>query len=333
MKELIKKLTEAFGPAGQESKIVDLIKEELDGYVDEMTVDSIGNLIAHKKGDGEKIMLSAHMDEIGFMITHIEDEGFLRFTNIGGHTPYRLLGLRVIFDNGTMGVIDAEGVDSPKDIKLDKLFIDIGAKDKEEAEKMVGIGDSCGFYNPTIYNNDRIIGNSMDDRIGCAVLIKAAQELKSSPNDIYYVFSVQEEVGLRGAKTSAYSINPRMGIALDVTPTADTPESNLTLNVELGKGAAIKVKDRSMITHPTVKNFMIDTAEKNEIEYQLEVLPYGGTDAGAIHVTREGIPSGTISIPCRYVHSPSEMVDISDIQASIDLVKGILAEDINKVLS
>ncbi len=331
MKELIKKITEAFGPSGYESKIVELIKNELEGHVDEMTVDQMGNLIAHKKGSGKKVMLAAHMDEIGFMITHIEKEGFLRFTNIGGHAPYTLVGLRVVFENGLIGVIDSERVDSPKDIKFEKLFIDLGAKDKEEAEKLVRIGDVCGFYNPTVVTQNRMVGNSMDDRVGCIALIKVAQELKSSPNDIYYVFSVQEEVGLRGAKTSAYRINPDMGIAIDVTPTGDTPNGH-KLNVKLGCGAAIKVKDNSMITHPVVKNFMIDVAEKNDISYQLEVLTYGGTDAGAIHLTREGIPSGTISIPTRYVHSPSEMIDLNDLDASIELIKFMLKEDISKVL-
>lgn len=331
MKELIKKLTEAFGPAGQESKVVEIIKEELEGHVDEMLVDSMGNLIAHKKGEGKKIMLSGHMDEIGFMVTHIEKTGFLRFTNIGGHTPYTLKGLRVVFDNGTVGVIDSHRVDSPNDLKFDNMFIDVGAKDKEEAEKLVRIGDSCGFYNPTLVTQNRMVGNSMDDRVGCAVLIKVAQELKDSPNDIYYVFSVQEEVGLRGAKTAAYRINPDMGVALDVTPAGDTPEG-VKLNVKLGDGAAIKVKDAATISHPIVKNFMIDVAEKNDIKYQLEVLPYGGTDAGAIHLTREGIPSGTISIPCRYVHSPSEMIDLSDMDACVELVKGMLKEDLNNVL-
>ncbi len=330
MKELIIKLTEAFGPSGQESKIVEMIKGEIEGYVDEMFVDQIGNLIARKKGAGKKVMLSAHMDEIGFMVTHIEKEGFLRFTNIGGHSAYTLVGLRVIFDNGVIGVIDSEVVTNPSEIKFDKLFIDIAAKDKEEAEKLVRVGDICGFYNPTLVAQNRMIGNSMDDRAACAILIKVAQELKSSPNDIYYVFSVQEEVGLRGAKTSAYRINPDLGIAVDVTLTGDTPGGH-KLNVKLGDGAAIKVKDNSMITHPVVKNFMIDTAEKNNISHQMEVLTFGGTDAGAIHLTREGIPSGTVSIPSRYVHSISEMIDLGDIDACVELVKAMLKEDISQI--
>ncbi len=331
MKDLIKRITEVFGPSGQESKVVELIKAELEGHVDEMYVDIMGNLIAHKKGPGKKIMFSAHMDEIGFMVTHIEKEGYLRFTNIGGHRPWTLKGLRVIFDNGVIGNIDCHSDTKPNELNYDKLFIDIGAKDKAEAESMVKIGDSCGFYNSTLANGQRMIGNSMDDRIGCVILIEAAQQVKSSPNDIYYVFSVQEEVGLRGAKTSAYRIHPDMGVALDVTPTGDTPEG-AKLNVKLGDGTAIKVKDASVIAHPLVKNFMIDVAEKNNIKYQLEVLTAGGTDAGAIHLTKEGIPSGTISIPCRYVHSPSEMVDLNDVKACVELVKGMVAIDIAQIL-
>ena len=331
MKELLKRLTEAYGPAGQESKIVELIKKEIEGHVDEMYVDVMGNLIAHKKGPGKKIMFSAHMDEIGFMITHIEKEGYLRFTNIGGHTPYTLKGLRVIFENGVCGVIDAHRVDSPSELKFDNMFIDIAARDKAEAEKMVQIGDVAGFYNPTIEQANRMIGNSMDDRVGCLILIEALKEIKNSPNDLYFVFSTQEEVGLRGAKTAAYQISPDMGIALDVTPTGDTPDG-AKLNVKLGNGAAIKVKDGSLIAHPLVKQLMVDTCVKNNIPYQMEVLLAGGTDAGAIHLTRAGIPSGTISIPCRFVHSPSEMVDLADVDACVRLVKEICAVDVTTVL-
>lgn len=331
MQELIKKITEAFGVSGEESSIIEIIKAELQGYVDEMSVDCLGNLIAHKKGSGKKMMFSAHMDEIGFMVTHIEKEGFLRFTNIGGHRPYTLVGLRVIFSNGIIGTIASQRVKNPNELNYDNLFIDIGAQDQTEAEKLVKIGDTCGFYNPTVQSGNRMIGNSMDDRIGCAILIEAAKRLKTSPNDIYFVFSVQEEVGLRGAKTSAYQIHPDMGIALDVTPTGDIPEG-FKLNVKLGQGAAIKVKDASLIAHPLVKNFMIETATKHQIPFQMEVLTFGGTDAGAIHLTKEGIPSGTISIPCRYVHSPSEMVDLDDVEACINLVTGMIAEDISLLL-
>lgn len=331
MKELLKKLTEAYGPSGQEGNVAELIKAELNGHVDEMFVDVMGNLIAHKKGPGKKIMFSAHADEIGFMVTHIEKDGFLRFTNIGGHTPSTLRGVRVIFENGTIGVIGAHRVDNPNDLKFDNLFIDIACTSKEEAEKLVRIGDVCGFYNPTFVAQNRMIGNSMDDRVACAILIEVAKEVQSSPNDIYYVFSTQEEVGLRGAKTAAYRITPDMGIALDVTPTGDTP-SGAKLPVKLGEGAAIKVKDASVIAHPVVKNFMIDVAETNKIKYQMEVLVSGGTDAGAIHLTKEGIPSGTLSIPCRYVHSISEMVDLGDVEDCKNLLKGMLAVDIATVL-
>jgi endoglucanase len=328
---LLKKLTEAYGPSGQESKVVELIKEELNGHVDEMFVDVMGNLIARKKGPGKKIMFSAHADEIGFMVTHIEKDGFLRFTNIGGHAPSTLRGLRVVFDNGTLGVIGAHRVDNPNDLKFDNLFIDIACSKKEEAEKLVKIGDVCGFYNPTFEAQNRMIGNSMDNRVACAILIEVAKEVQSSVNDTYYVFSSQEEVGLRGAKTAAYRITPDMGIALDVTPTGDTP-SGVKLPVKLGEGAAIKVKDSSIIAHPVVKNFMIDVAEANKIKYQMEVLISGGTDAGAIHLTKEGIPSGTLSIPCRYVHSISEMVDLGDVEDCKNLIKGMLAVDIATVL-
>ena len=316
---LLEKLLMAFGPSGSEDRIRGIIKDEIKDYVDEVKVDALGNLIAIKKGSGKKIMVASHMDEIGVMVTCIDEKGFLRFTNIGGVSPFVSLYQRVMFSDGTIGVIGMERLDDMKDLQLHKMYVDIGAETKEEAMKKVNVGDVACFYTPFVQDGDHVISKAMDDRIGCYVAIEALKELKNCPNEVYFVFTVQEEVGLRGAKTAAYALDPDYGIALDVTLTGDTPKSR-TMDVAMGKGAAIKVKDSSILTHPTVKNFMVDMAKEYKIPYQLEVLEAGGTDSGAIHLSRSGVPSGVISIPCRHVHSPSEMVSVKDVENAIKLL-------------
>jgi putative aminopeptidase FrvX len=324
VKDLIKKVTEAFGPSGAEDSVREVIRKEIEPYVHEIRVDALGNLIALKKGKGggKKVILDGHMDEIGLMVTHIDDKGFLRFGNIGGVNPFVALGQRVYFENGTMGVIGSERVDDPKDLKLEKLFIDIGAKSKEEAAKKVSVGDSCAFYQPFVDLGDRVVAKAMDDRVACAVIIEVLKRLEDTPNDIYAVFATQEEVGLRGARAAAYGITPDVGIALDVTRTGDTPKAR-TMEVSLGGGAAIKVKDSSVIAHPAFKNYMVKVAKEKGIKYQMEVLEAGGTDTAAIQMTKAGIPAGCISIPCRYIHSPCEMVDMGDVEACVLLAKAL----------
>ncbi|HHY70971.1 MAG TPA: M42 family metallopeptidase, partial [Thermoanaerobacterales bacterium] len=205
------------------------------------------------------------------------------------------------------------------DLNFDKMYIDIGAANKEECQDIVKIGDIAVADQKTIFSGNRIIAKALDDRIGCAVMIEALKNIKDSPNNIYIVFTTQEELGLRGAKTSSFGIAPDFGLALDVTLTGDTPEAK-RMDVKLGGGTAIKIKDSSLITNPKVVQFLIDIAEKENIKYQLEVLERGGTDAGAINLTKGGILAGCLSIPCRYVHSPSEMVDMGDVEATRDLL-------------
>jgi len=330
LKALIKSFVETYGPAGSEEQIRSLIEAEISGHVDEVRTDALGNLIAVKKGDGSgiKVMLAAHMDEIGLIVTHIDDKGFLRFNSVGGVSPHVLLGQRVIFGNGVVGAVGAEKLDHIKDLRLDKMYIDIGADSKGEAEERVRVGHTCAIHRFMDDLGSRVVSKAMDDRIACAVLVEALKRIDGTPHDVYFVFTVQEEVGLRGARTAAYSIDPDLGIAIDVTRTGDTPES-ITMDVRLGGGAAIKVKDSSMITHPKVKRLLADTAEAGGIPYQFEVLEHGGTDAGAIHLSRQGVPSGTISIPCRYIHTPTEMIDMGDVKACVDLVVAVLSEPID----
>lgn len=320
---LLKDIVKVYGPSGKEGKIREFIINEIKDYVDEIKTDALGNLIARKSGAGKKIMISAHMDQIGMMITDIDEKGFIRFTNVGGIYPHASYGQRVIFENGTRGAIFSEPLDDMSKLKLENMYIDIGAFSREEAEKSVKIGDTC-IYNADMDENDNVVFTSyLDDRAGCFVAIEALKAIEKSNNDLYFVFSVQEEVGLRGAKTAAYGINPDYGISLDVTAHGDTPKAK-RFAIGLNKGAAIKVKDNSIICHPDVKDKLVDLAIEHNIAYQMEVLEFGGTDSGAIHLNGEGVPSGVISIPTRYVHSTMEMASKNDINSCIELLKAYL---------
>lgn len=317
--ELLKKLTECNGVSGNETAVRELITNEINGYADEIKVDALGNLIVHKKGDGKKIMYAAHMDEIGIIVTYIDENGFLRFGNVGGLNTKDLVYNKVEFSNGTIGVIASEEENFKKTPSLSKLYIDIGVQSREEAEKKVNVGDTAMFIGGTYFCGNTVISKALDNRAGCYVLTEALKQIKNSPNDLYFVFTVQEEVGLRGARTAAYGVNPDMAVAVDVTDTGDTPECE-RMAVKMGKGAAVKIKDSSILCHADIRTLLIETAKENNIPYQLEVLAAGGTDAGAIHTTREGVPTGGLSIPTRYIHSPSETADIRDIKACIELI-------------
>lgn len=326
MNDLIKKLVEAYGPSGFEDQMRDLIRPEIEPYADELRVDAMGNLIAFKKGsgDGLKVMIAAHMDEIGVMISHITKEGFLRFANIGGVFAHTLLGNRVQFADGTVGIIFCDRLeDRSKVHPLNKHYIDIGAKSKETCH--LNVGDAAGFKRDFLAQGDFLTAKSMDDRIGCVVAIEAMKRLETSPHDLYFVFSVQEEVGTRGAQAAANGIQPDIGIALDVTLTGDMPEAN-PMSVRLGDGPAIKVKDSGMISHAGLVRAMRSRAEEADIPYQLEVLTRGSTDARSIQIAGPGSAAGCISIPCRYVHSQSETVDANDVENSVKLLVEVLSK-------
>lgn len=321
MIETFKTLVGAFGPSGRESKVSETIRSMLEGKVDEIRVNNLGNLIAVKKGGGRKIMLAAHMDEIGLIVSYIDDKGFLRFGNVGGVAPPVALGQKVVFENGVTGVVwYEENIENIKEAKPEKMYIDIGASSREEAEKMVMVGDMAVFTGGTVEQNGKIISKTLDDRIGCAILVKLALSCPQTDNEIYYVFTTQEEVGLRGAKTAAYGIMPDMAIAIDVTKTGDTPSCR-PMAVKLGAGPTIKIKDASVITHPEVRDLLVKAATESNIQYQFEVLEQGGTDAGSIHITAGGIPSGGVSIPTRFIHSTAEMADIKDIENALSLLE------------
>lgn len=324
IKDLIKKLTEAYGPSGDERNIRQMIREEIQEVADELIEDVMGNLIAIKKGTGRRIMIAAHMDQIGMIITHIDEKGFLRFAAVGGVSVQNSIHRRIRFKNGMTGVIGFESeINDVKDIQLARMYIDIGASNRSEAEKQIHIGDVAIYDTCFTESNGKYTSGAMDDRIGCAIAIEVMKRLKQSEHEIYFVFTTQEEVGLRGAKTAAYTVNPQMAIAIDVTLTGDTPKARL-MSIKLGAGPAVKVKDNSIMCHPKVIDQMVKAAEAISIPYQMEVLTAGGTDSGAIHLSRSGVPSGVLSIPCRYVHSANEMVDAGDVENGVALLVQLL---------
>ena len=325
MFELIQKLANVYGATGREAGVADLIESLLKDKVDSIRRDALGNLICEKKGtdpEGKRIMLSAHMDHIGFIVANIEKEGFLRVVPVGGINIAVSRTRHVYFANGVQGVIVQQPVKEGETPAMKHMFIDIGAADEVEALSMVQLGD-IAVYAPDCFRlgQYRVAAPAMDDRIACALLVAVMQELGETKDTVVAVFSTQEEVGCRGAKTAAYSVEPDIGIALDVTGHGDTPETKLPA-IKLGDGAAVKIMDRGSISNPMLVRELLAAGERAGVKTQREVLPYGGTDAGAIQQSRGGVIAGTISIPCRYVHSACEVIDLRDVEAA----KGLLLE-------
>jgi len=336
---LLKRIVEAPGVSGFEFLGVrEVVIEELRDYVDEIRVDRLGNVIAHKEGEGPKVMIAAHMDQIGLMVNHIEKNGFLRVAPVGGVDPRTVIAQRfkVWVDRGKF--IYGVGGSVPPHIQRpdqrgkaptwEQVFIDIGAESKEEAEEMgVRIGTVITWDGRLErLGKHRLVSLAFDDRIAVYTLVEVARALETEA-DVYFVATVQEEVGLRGARVSAFGIEPDYGFAIDVTIAADVPGTPEHRQItRLGKGVAIKVMDRSLIAHPMIVRWMEELARERGIEYQLEVLNRGGTDAGAIHLTKTGVPSGGISIPARYIHSNTEVVDERDVDGAIRLTRAVLEE-------
>ncbi len=324
--DLIKKLVEAWGPSGYEHHVRALIQEEAAAFAHEMRVDALGNLIC-RVGDGpRKIMVAAHMDEIGIMATFQEPKsGYLRFTPLGGLLHTTLHGSRVRFEDGTIGVMaapDALGAARTTAPDLDSFYIDVSDGGQANA---IAPGAPAVFWRPMDTRGSRLIAKSMDDRVGCAVAVETMRRLAlATPHSVYFVFTVQEEVGVRGARTSSYSVDPDVAIALDVTPTGDEIKGERNA-VKLGAGAAIKLQDTGLIVPPAIRDWMIDRAVQDGIPHQREIIKAGTTDAAGIQSARSGVPSGCISIPCRFVHTTSETVDLDDVRACVDLLHGLLA--------
>lgn len=329
--ELLKQLNVAHGPSGDEGEVRRVIEDLAKPFADEMTTDTLGNLIVRKRGEGPKLMFSAHMDSIGFIVTHITKEGFLRCGRLGGVSPKEVVNTAVRFKSGVRGVFVREEKADFGKLKLDECFIDIGAKDKEDAEKLVQIGDTAVYDAPLFCSNGKVVSPYLDNRIACVILLRALEQVGDCGNDCTFLFSVQEEVGLRGAKTASYAVDPDYGIAVDVTDVDDVPGSEQYGTAQLGKGAAIKVMDSSVICHPELVAKLEEAAKSNGIAVQRDILRAGGTDAGVMSVSRSGVVTGGISIPCRYIHTPCEMADLSDVDACVALVSALAKTKLNSI--
>ncbi|MDD3335833.1 MAG: M42 family metallopeptidase [Eubacteriales bacterium] len=324
MFELIEKLVNVYGPSGREDLVADTIEKLVKAHVDTITRDNLGNLICEKKGTAKapkRIMLSAHMDHIGFIVVAVEKEGYLRVMPVGGISLNVSRTRHVSFGNGVQGVIVQEPVREGETPAMKHMFIDIGAKDQEEALAMVQLGDMAVYSNDCFrLGQHRVAAPAMDDRIACALLVSVLTALPAkTKNTIVAVFSTQEEVGCRGSKTAAFRTDPDIGIALDVTANGDTPETRLPA-VKLGEGVAVKIMDRGSISNPELVKELLAAGEKAGVPTQREVLPFGATDAMSMQTTRAGVKVCTLSIPCRYVHSACEVIDLRDVEAAEKLL-------------
>lgn len=322
--DLIQTLTAAHGPSGNEGGVREVIARLAAPYAQEITTDTLGNLIVHKPGQGPKVMLCAHMDSIGFIVTHVEEEGFLRVGKLGGVAPVEALYTPVRFQNGVRGVFVKEEKAEDKGLKLDACYVDIGAKSREEALSMVQVGDTAVYDSPTFCNGDKVVSPYIDNRIACAILLKVLEGLKETPNDLSLVFTAQEEVGLRGARTAAWTIAPDWALAVDVSDVDDTPGTERCGTVQLGKGAAVKVMDSSVICHPQVVQTLERLAKEQNIPVQRDIMRAGGTDAGAVQAARLGVLTGGVSVPCRYIHTPVEMASLEDAQRCVQLLSAFV---------
>ncbi|MEE8322103.1 MAG: M42 family metallopeptidase [Candidatus Bathyarchaeia archaeon] len=331
--KVLERLSNACGVAGREDEVRVLMKDLLKPNVDEVQEDRLGNVIGVRRGmnDSPKVMVAAHMDEIGLMVKNVTAEGFVQFVKIGGIDDRILIAQKVIIHTANRPLTGIIGSKPPhilkaeekkKVIEAEALFIDVGASSNKEAVKMgIRVGDTVSFdINFTRIGDDVVVGKAFDDRVGCAVLATVMERLSDVDCTIYAVGTIQEEVGLRGAATAAFSLFPDVGIALDATVAGGVPGvKEVETSIKMRRGPAITVADRGLITHPRVLQLLVDAAEKNRIPYQLEAGLPGSTDAARIALTREGVPSGVISIPTRYIHSPISMLSLDDAENAAKL--------------
>ena len=324
----LKKIVMPIGVSGDEGEISAVLAAEIAPYVDKVYNDALGNLIAFKKGKGKKpkkLMFAAHMDEIGFMASYIDDDGFIRVSRLGGINYQAASFSEVVFKNGTKGVLvpEARIPGGQREYRPENYYVDIGAKSKKDAMRRVKIGDTCRVAPGLIkLSGSRVAGRPIDDRIGCMMLVEAAKSVKEFENDTYFVFTVQEEVGVRGAKTSAFAITPDYAVAVDIGGSGDTP-SCVPLAVNLGEGIAIKIKDAMVICNPKMIALQKKIAEEAKIPYQMEILEGGGTDTCMLQQAAGGCIAGALSVPTRYGHSAVEVIDLNDVAGGIKILAGL----------
>ena len=334
IERLLERLSNAHGVSGREGSIQDLLRQEIGPYVDEMRIDSLGNLVATKRGERPSVMIAAHVDEIGLMAKYVDEKGFLRFVTIGGWFDQTLLNQRVIVhaDSGPIrGVIGSkpphvmQPEDKKKPIEIKEMFVDAGCADQDEA-KALGIKAGTPITIDRTFAKlagDRVTGKAFDNRAGVVMMIEALKRTRSK-STIYAVGTVQEEVGLKGARTSAFDLRPDVALATDVTVPGDHPGiDKKDSSLEIGKGPVVIIADasgRGIITTEKVLGWIAETAEEFNIPVQMEVSGGGTTDATAIQLTREGIHTGVISVATRYIHSPVEVLSIKDVDAGAELI-------------
>ncbi len=319
MYTILKDLIKCRGVSGRENPVCEVIEKYITPYVDSVEKDAMGNLIAFKKGTGKdpkKLMYAAHTDEIGFMVNFVEKSGRIRFATIGGINFTAAAYTEVVFENGTKGVLVPEADCKAADITADRCYIDIGTKSRRETERFVKTGDTFALVGTlTKLSGKRVCGRPIDDRIGCAILIEATKMIKKCENDVYFVFTAQEEVGIRGSKCAAFGIMPDLGVAVDVCTAGDVPGVK-NLETKLGGGPAIKIKDASVICDEGVISLLKDIAKENKTKTQSEILIAGGTDTASIQMAGAGCPVGCISVATRYIHSGVEMIDMKDAEGA-----------------
>lgn len=332
---LLKELTELHGVSGNEDEVRNFIQEKIKGYATDIKIDSIGNILAFKKGrkSRHRVMLCAHMDEVGFMATGYGDNGTIKFRPVGGIDDRILLSKRVVIgDKKIKGVIGYRPVhlqekDERKNVvKYKQLYIDIGAGSKDEAKKLVSEGDFISFDSEyASFGSGLAKAKSLDDRLGCAVLIEILK--RKYDHDLYTCFTVQEEVGLRGAKVAAYSIKPDVAVILEGTTCSDVPGvEKQDYSTRLGEGAALTIMDRTSYSNKYLVEYLHSLAVRNSIKVQYKQTITGGNDAGAIHTSVGGIPAAIISVPCRYIHSPVSVASIRDYESCRDLTGAFMEE-------
>ncbi|MDK2810922.1 MAG: hypothetical protein PWR27_1631 [Petroclostridium sp.] len=341
---LLKKLTEAIGVSGNEKAVRDIIIKEIGNDCENIAIDRMGNLIALKKGtegNGKKVMLAAHMDEVGLIVTGITDTGFIKFKPVGGIDARILVSKKVVIgDNRIPGVIGLKAIhlqepgERKQAVKVKNLYIDIGAKNKEDAEKKVNLGDYIGFDSSCVeFGNNLVKAKALDDRVGCAILIEMLKE--RYPFDLYACFTVQEEVGLRGAGVAAYTVSPDLALVVEGTTCSDVPGAEEHEHATtLGHGPAVSIMDRASYSNKGLSQLLYNLGKDNNIKVQYKRTTFGGNDAGKIHLTREGIPTAAISVPCRYIHSPVSVMNLDDYEGCKKIVRLFLHEigkkEINK---
>ncbi len=333
---MLEQLTNLNGVSGNENTVRDYIISKAKKYASEITIDTMGNVILYKKGNkvnDNKVMLTCHMDEVGLIVSKIDENGFIRFKKVGGIDDRLLLSQRVVIGKDSIpGVIGIKAIhllekeERKKVVKSDDMYIDIGAKTKDDALKYISIGDYISFDSKYIEfgeNNNYIKAKALDDRIGCAILLEMLKY--SYESDIYFCFSVQEEVGLRGATVLSHRINPDVSIIIEATTCSDVPSAEIhEYATRLCEGPAISIMDRASYSNKNLNKYIVDIAKENNITFQYKQSTFGGNDAGAISVSGDGCETAVISVPCRYIHSPASVICKDDFTSTKKLVKCIL---------